>query len=402
MLCPASARRSAGRSQLELSDIFREHADRLPALSSPQARAVSDIMVCRTAALGGHLQECDTCGHQLVLYNSCRNRHCPKCQHLDQARWIEAQQDCLLPTEYHHVVFTVPDVLHALFLTNQKPAYDLLFSAAADTLKDVAARPQNLGAKIGFSGVLHTWNQKLLYHPHLHCIVTGGGLDADGSRWVAAKPSFLFPVRILARVFRGKLLEKLQNAVQHGQIRSSRGDPHPLLERAARKDWVVYSKPPFGGPEQVLRYLGRYTQRIAISNSRLVSMHDDQVTFRWKDRAHGHQTKLLTVDAAEFLRRFLLHVLPKRFVRIRHYGLLANSVRAKLLARCRELLEVDSIDGDPTPTTENPQSWQALLQRLTGKDVTLCPQCGKGHLVLIEHLPALRLVGSLPARPRPP
>ncbi len=360
---------------------------------------VRDITACRTAALGGHLHECDTCGHVLASYNSCRNRHCPKCQHLEQARWVEAQRDALLPTEYHHVVFTVPDVLHPIFLADPKPAYKLLFAAAAETLREVALRPKNLGAKIGFSVILHTWTQKLLYHPHLHCIVTGGGLDPDGTRWVATKPRFLFSVRVLATVFRGKLLQKLERALREGVIRS---DDRPLLRKAAQKKWVVYSKPPFGGPERVLKYLGRYTHCVAISNSRLVSLEKGQVTFRWRDRAHGNQTKLLRVDAGEFIRRFLLHVLPKGFMRIRHYGLLANPLKRKLIPLCRQLLGGMAAYTDQTTATPPLETWQQLLQRLTGEDVTLCPKCRKGHLVIKQDLPAYQPPSPVSSRARSP
>jgi hypothetical protein len=395
--CPASHQRHTGRSKLELSDIFRANADRLPALSGQQARVVRDITECRTAALGGHVHECDTCGHRLVSYNSCRNRHCPKCQRLEEARWLEAQQETLLPTEYHHVVFTVPDVLHPVFLGNPRRAYDLLFAAAAETLHDVALRPKNLGAKIGFSVVLHTWTQTLLFHPHLHCIVTGGGLHPDGTRWVAARPGFLFPVRILAKVFRGKLLQKLERAVDDGALRSCGDEPTDRLRKAARKKWVVYSKPPFAGPQQVLRYLGRYAHRTAISNERLVSMEHGQVTLRWKDRARGNQTKLMRIDAAELIRRFLLHVLPKGLMRIRHYGLLANPLKAKLVPLCRDLLGVEAGDAEGTAVAHGPETWQELLRRLTGEDMASCPKCRMGHLVLKENLPAHRHL--FPVRP---
>lgn len=397
MRCPASHQRRTGRSKLELADIFREHADRLPALSGQQVRVVRDITECRTAALGGHIHECDACGHRLVSYNSCRNRHCPKCQHLEQARWREAQQGTLLPVEYHHVVFTVPDTLHPLFLGNPKQAYALLFAAVAETLREVALRPKNLGARIGFSAVLHTWTQTLLYHPHLHCIVTGGGLHADGTRWVSAKPRFLFAVRILAEVFRGKLLDKLERALDDGAMRSCGEKPNDRLRKAARKDWVVYSKPPLAGPEQVLDYFGRYTHRVAISNERLVSMERAQVTFRWKDRAHGNQAKLMRLDATEFMRRFLLHVLPRGLMRIRHYGLLANPLKRKLIPVCRDLLGVETTDADDAAIAQGPETWQELLRRLSGKDVTVCPKCGKGHLLLKEDLPVHRRL--YPRRP---
>ncbi|MCK4647080.1 MAG: IS91 family transposase [Candidatus Aminicenantes bacterium] len=388
------------RPELELADIFREYADRLTELTGQQARVVRDVTECRTAALGGHIYECDQCEYQEISYNSCRNRHCPKCQRLEQVRWLEAQQERLLPIEYHHVVFTVPDVLHPLFLNNRRQAYNLAFAAVSETLHEVALRPKNLGAKIGFSLVLHTWTQTLLYHFHLYCIVTGGGLHLDGSRWVSAKPGFLFSVRILAKVFRGKLLQKLEKALDCGRIASHDDDPKERLRMAARKNWVVYSKPPFAGPEQVLKYLGRYTQRIAISNERLVSMKDGQVTFRWKDRAHGDKNKIMELDAGEFIRRFLLHVVPKSLMRIRHYGLFANSVTHELIPRCRKFLCVEASNLSDTNDPENRETWQELVHRLTGRDVTLCPNCHTGYLIMKETLPALRLWP--PVQPRAP
>jgi hypothetical protein len=387
MCAPAAATR-----RLELADIFRAHGDRLDGRSSAQRRAARAIVSCRTAALGGHLQECDHCGHRHVSYNSCRDRHCPKCQSLDQARWVEARKADLLPVPYFHVVFTVPDELSALFLSNQRIAYGLLFAAVAETLQEVALNPKRLGAKIGFTAVLHTWTQVLLYHPHIHCIVPGGGLDPSGKRWISSKPDFFLPVRVLSKVFRGKLLSKFEAAIKSGEIRPAvTADADNPLERAARKKWVVYCKRPFAGPEQVVAYLGRYTHRIAISNERLVSLEHGRVTFRWKDRAHHDEMKLLTLDAEAFLRRFLLHVVPKGMVRIRHYGLLANAKRRKNLATCRELLHAAS------PPEVAKESWQDLLLRLTGRDPRLCPRCHVGTMVVIEELPAVR-PWTLPGR----
>jgi hypothetical protein len=278
----AASHRRRSRPELELADIFRQWTGRLPRLDGQQARVVRDILRCRTAALGGHLHECDRCGFQEMAYNSCRNRHCPKCQGLQQFRWLAAQQQHLLPIEYHHVVFTIPDQLHTFFRANPKMTYGLLFAAVAETLHDVAENPKNLGAKIGFSCVLHSWTQKLLFHPHIHCIVTGGGLHPNGQRWVAAKRGFLFPVRILGQVFRGKLLRKLEVSLDRRSLhlQTVEADPYAKLRAAARKIWVVYSKPPLSGPEQVLRYLGRYTHRVAISNQRLVALEDERVTLQ--------------------------------------------------------------------------------------------------------------------------
>ncbi len=359
-------------------------------------------MSCRTAELGGHVLACDECGYWTILYNSCRNRHCPKCQSLKQARWLEARQADLLPVEYFHVVFTVPDVLRPVFLAQPKRCYSLLFAAVAETLREVALTPERLGARIGLTAMLHTWTQTLLYHPHIHCIVPGGGLNSERTRWVSCKSGFFLPVGVLSAVFRGKLLEKLEAAVVNGDVESPKGLPARWLEHAAEKKWVVHSKPPFAGPEQVLRYLGRYTHRIALSNHRLVGLEGRNVTFRYKDRSDGDKPKLLTLDAVAFLRRFLLHVVPAGFMRIRHYGFLANSVRRKAIALCRALLTVAEPEhdgsGEPVPDSE---TWQELLQRLTGVDVTLCPTCKEGHLVRVQLVPRAT-TWSVPGRATSP
>jgi len=391
---------AAPAGRLELADIVRAHADQLDGLSPEQRRVLQAITHCRTAALGGHRRQCEACGHEELSYNSCRNRHCPKCQGLDEARWIEAQQRDLLPVQYFHLVFTVPTELHPLFLAAPPVAYRLLFTAAAKTLQAVARR--RLGATIGFTAVLHTWTQLLLYHPHIHCIVPGGGLDVDDTRWIPAPRDFFLPVRVLAQVFRGKLLSLLEKAVNRAKIREGPDeDFHRQLKQAARKKWVVYSKPPFAGAEQVLAYLGRYAYRIALSNDRLVALQDGHVTFRWKDRAHGNAPRLATLDAPTFLRRFLLHLLPRRFVRIRHYGFLANSVRLQTLPRVRQCL-APSARAIQSLAPREPEPWDALLLRLTGKDVTRCPRCGVGHLVVVEELPALGQPHPFPRRARSP
>ena len=295
----------------------------------------------------------------------------------------------LLPIEYHHVVFTVPDTLHALFRANPRRCYGLLFASVAETLHDVARNPKNLGATIGFSCVLHTWTQTLLFHPHIHCIVTGGGLDPDRRRWIAAKRGFLFHVRILAQLFRAKLLHRLESGIDDDTLCSNDVDPHARLRAAARKNWVVYSKPPFAGPRQVLRYLGRYTHRVAISNHRLVALDNDRVTFRWNDRVRDNPKRLMTLDVQEFRRRFLLHILPSGLMRIRHYGLLANPTRREHLARCRQLIGETSEHSDqPTPPTSLQRPEQPLP-----RDFNRCPRCQTGRLILI---------GSLSARARAP
>lgn len=365
-------------AKLDLAEVVRACRDRLPALTSAQSRAVEAIAVCRTASLGGHANECDHCGHVELSYNSCRHRACPKCQSLEQARWLEAQRATVLPgVEYHHVIFTIPAVLHPIFLGNPAACYGLLFASVSETLQEVAANPDRLGARIGLTTVLHTWTQTLLFHPHVHCIVAGGGLARGEKEWIGCKPGFFLPVRVLSTVFRAKLLEKLQ--------RSFGGESQSMLDQAAKKDWVVYCKPPVAGAEQVLSYLGRYTHRIAISNSRLLSMQDGRVTFTYRDRADGNTPKTMTLDADQFLRRFLLHVLPDGFVRIRHYGFMANCVRREKVALCRSLL---GAAAQPVQKPEKP-SWQELLLTLTGKDPSACPCCKLGRMVKKYVLPAL-------------
>jgi hypothetical protein len=383
----AAPRASAATTQLGVAEILQEFAPALSSLTAEQARVVRDLVDCRTAVFGGTVQQCDHCGHREVVYHSCGNRHCPLCQCLSQARWLEAQQQHLLPVEYFHVVFTLPDVLHALFRAQPKLAYKLLFQAVSETLREVALNPERLGARIGFTAVLHTWTQTLLYHPHIHCIVPGGGLSSDGTEWVSCKPGFFLPVKVLSQVFRGKLLAKLEKAVDKGDLPFDPQEAKTLLQKAARKPWVVYSKRPFAGPQQVLDYLGRYTHRVAIDNHRLVSVSGGMVTFRYKDRAHGNQQKTMTLSGEEFVRRFLLHVLPSGFVKTRHYGFLANAVREKSLTLCRELLDARGQPEIPLPAAE---SWQDLLYRLTGKDVTRCPNCQIGHLVTLGQIPGPR------------
>ena len=397
--CQAAAPIGEAARPLELADVFEQFGDELLALTSEQQKVVRDITSCRTAVLGGHVHQCDHCGHRQEVYNSCRNRHCPKCQSLQQARWLEARQAELLPVEYFHVVFTIPEELKAIFLSNKAVCYKLLFAAVAETLKEVALNPDHLGARIGFIAVLHTWTQTLLFHPHVHCIVPGGGLSPDGSRWVSAKPGYLLPIKVLSLVFRGKLLDTLEKAMHQDEVHVPSKDATTLLLQAARKSWVVYCKPPFAGPAQVLRYLGQYTHRTAISNSRLVQMSERQVTFRYKDRADGNKTKLLTLDAVEFLRRFLVHVLPKGFVRIRHYGLLANGIKQQRIASCRQLLGAIGEGAQPDAEAE---TWQELLERLTGVDVTRCPVCDTGHMVPRHRISTTRRPWNLPGRARSP
>jgi hypothetical protein len=396
MSCHAGYEPRVHRPKLELGDLLRQYTDQLPALSYQQTRTIHALASCRTAVLGGHEVECNGCGYRERSYNSCRNRHCPKCQGLDEVRWREAQEALLLPIDYHHVVFTIPDALHPLFLDRPRLGYSLLFAGVAETLQEVALRPKNLGARIGFTAVLHTWTQTLAYHPHLHCVVTGGGLHPDGLRWISSKPRFLFSVAILSRLLRGKLLNRLECALEDGKFRIAKEAGRELLRRAARKDWVVYSKPPFAGPKSVLQYLARYTHRIAISNHRLIAHQDAKVTFRWRDRANGDRVKLMTLDALEFLRRFLLHVVPAGFMRVRHYGLLANASRKTSLVVCRALLGAEPLG---TPAVEG-ETWQQLLERVTGRNPSLCPRC-RGQLVVREAIDPRHHAEPGPARAPP-
>jgi hypothetical protein len=343
------------------------------------------IARCRTAALGGHLDECTRCGHRAISYNSCRNRHCPKCQTAARDRWIAARQKELLPTRYVHVVFTLPAPLAPLVLQNKKLIYGLLLRASATTLLEVARDPQHLGAEIGFFSVLHTWSQKLTLHPHVHCVIPAGGLSLDHTHWIKSRSRFFLSIKVLRRVFRGKFVAGLRQAFQEGQ-RNFHGNLAPLAQRKTfaawlrllfRKDWVVYSKPPFGGPQYVLQYLGRYTHRVAISNHRLVSFTEGKVTFRWRDSAHHNEPKLLTVSLDEFLRRFLLHLLPRGFVRIRNFGFLANRRRATLVPLSFQLLG----------TARQPQPEQDACH---SNDLWRCPKCG-GPMLVIERLTAAEI-----------
>jgi hypothetical protein len=349
---------------------------------------------CRTSALGGHVEACEACGAGQVAYNSCRNRHCPKCQAAARAKWFAAQQAVVLPVEYFHVVFTLPHALNALVRVNPRRLYALLFRAAAATLQCFARDPRHLGAELGITAVLHTWGQNLSQHVHLHCVVTGGGLSADGQRWVHARQRFLFPVRALSKVFRGKFLAGLSQLRMRNVLQFA-GDSTPLADepawnqwlRALRTtDWVVYAKPPFGGPQRVLKYLSRYTHRVAIANERIVSIEDGVVRFRWKDYAHHNQLKVMALPAAEFLRRFLLHVVPSGFMRIRHFGLLANRHRTAKLTRCRRLL-APSPAPDLIPSTSDGSGGDASASAVEPKR---CPVCGGGPLRIIEILAPLR------------
>jgi len=388
------------RPKLEVADVFRRYGpayrqEHAGSLSRGQRRVMSAIELCRTAALGGHLEQCDSCGHQRPAYNSCRNRHCPKCQSLARARWLQDRQAELLPVEYFHVVFTVPEEIAAIAYQNKEVMYGILFRATAETLRTIAADPKHLGAEIGFLAVLHTWGQNLLHHPHLHCVVPGGGISPDGKRWIACRPGFFLPVRVLSRLFRCLFLEYLQIAYNQGKVQFFSSlerlrDPQAFAQYLAplrQTEWVVYAKPPFGGAQQVLHYLGRYTHRVAISNDRLLNIDQGKVTFRWKDyRRHG-QPKTMTLEAEEFIRRFLLHVLPDGFQRIRHYGFLSHRYRQAKLALCRRLLGVILTLSSAVPPQDQ-ADYREVYEQLTGKSLRECPVCHRGQMVVIALLPA--------------
>lgn len=399
MHAPAHAPRPAAlgnRPRLEVADIVRAHAEeylRRHPVSAEQLAVLRALASCRTAALGGHLDVCDACGHEQPSYNSCRNRHCPKCQSLQQARWIEQRSARILPTHYFHVVFTLPEELRPLALRNRQTVFDLLFRCAAETLLDLGTDPRRLGAMIGITAVLHTWRRDLAFHPHLHCIVTGGGLSLDGSRWVEGRQGYLFPVPVIGKLFRGKLLAALRLAYQRGELAlegstaylaEPRAFAH-LIDSLYRKTWIVYAKPPFGGAKQVIAYLGRYTHRVGISNQRLQHMDAHGVTFRTR----GDRT--VTLSGEEFLRRFLLHVLPKHFVKIRHYGLMAASHATTTLERARELIaaaaEASARDAEE-PREVQHKSPEATPAHPFTFEPRPCPSCHQGRMLpgpLLDH-----------------
>lgn len=390
---------STDQPSLEIADVFHEHAARFlrsHATSHAQRRVLSDLMACRTAALGGHRHSCPSCGHEHITYNSCRNRHCPRCQGPAQAAWVDEQRRHLLDVPYFHVVFTLPDTLAPLALQNPRVVYGLLFQAVWSTLRTVASDPRHLGAEIGALAVLHTWTQTLGHHPHVHCVVPGGGLSPDGTRWIACPENFFLPVRVLSRLFRGRLLAALRSARARGDLQfhgqllpwADEREWSRQLAVLADKEWVVYVAPPFAGPEPVLKYLARYTHRVAISNRRLLSMDADMVRFRWKDRAHGNRDKVMQLEVCEFIRRFLLHVLPKGFVRIRRYGLLANKVRETKLstARCR----IAEALGEALSSPPGPSAADDPEPRSATSDGLLCPVCGQARMIVVADLPRKR------------
>jgi predicted Zn-ribbon and HTH transcriptional regulator len=387
------------RPALEVAGIFRKHGARYRKahqLSYEQLRVMRAIETCRTAALGGHVEKCDGCDFTRNAYNSCRNRHCPKCQSAEREQWLAARKAELLPVEYFHVVFTLPEQIAEIAFYNKETVYGILFHAAAETLLTIARDLKHLGAEIGFFAILHTWGQNLLHHPHLHCVVPGGGLAPDHERWISCLPGFFLPVQVLSRLFRRLFLEHLEDAFYRKQLRFP-GSIEPLQDAFAfsellgsheDREWVVYAKPPFGGPQRALEYLGRYTHRVALSNHRLLSLEDDRVMFQWKDyrSEHREKSRTMTLGADEFQRRFLIHALPAGFQRIRHYGFLANCHRADKLEFCRELLTAGATGLLPQPD-ECHQMMETLTEIEPGHR---CPQCGVGTMVRTAVLAPIR------------
>lgn len=391
--CPSP--RKAERPRLEVADIVREHGEELRQqhrLNPAQEKVLRNIELCRTAALGGHEDVCPHCKHKRPSYNSCLDRHCPKCLNLRQARWVEQRLERLLPVSYFHVVFTLPALLRPLARCNPKAMYDLLFHAASRTLLELGLDEKFFGAQLGITAVLHTWTRMIDYHPHLHCIVTGGGLSLDGGRWIASRSEYLLPVLVLSRLFRGKFLDGLARAYQAGELQFHGGcvelaDPQTfqhLKNELYQNEWVVYAKEPFAAPEHVFRYLGRYIHKVAISNERLIKLENGVVHFHTKDG------NVAALPAVEFLRRFLLHVLPKGFVKIRHYGLFASSNVKTKLETAKQILEPPPTDdqGRKEDQAPEPYDWREHLRLLTGIDPSVCPNCGKGPMLRV-HLAAV-------------
>jgi hypothetical protein len=373
---------------VELQDIFIEHGHeytdkhRLPVHI---LKTMAAIETCRTSKLGGHVEECDECGHIRISYNSCRNRHCPKCQTLAKEKWINARKEDLMPVKYFHVVFTIPEELNFMTLTNQKEMYSILFRSVSETLLELSRDFKYLGADIGFTTILHTWGQNLMYHPHLHCIVPGGGLSFNRKYWISSKKKFFIPVKVLSKKFRGKFLFYLKNAYYSRKLKFT-GDIEylkdklnfqPFIDNLYRKEWVVYCKPPFNSAEYVLEYLGRYTHRVAISNNRILKLENGQVTFKWRDYKDSNKEKIMTITAEEFIRRFLMHILPNKFVKIRHYGILSNRSRKTKLGLCKKhtgmIYKMKAASFQKLSAAE-------LFKKLTGIDYGICPNCNKGKM----------------------
>ena len=380
-MLPSSHKLAVGEARPELADIFRRYGEsyqRTHRISSSQQKVMRAVSVCRTQELGGHLDRCDACGFERPAYNSCRNRHCPKCQALAKARWLEKQTSELLPVGYFHLVFTLPHELNGLILSHKKIILALLFKAVSKTLLEFGQT--RLKGTLGIVAVLHTWDQTLKDHFHLHCLVPAGALSFDQSRWISTRKNFLFPFKALSRVFRGKFLALLQQACDKGKFPAANNE----TKASRRKNWVVYAKKPFGSPEKVLDYLGRYTHRVALSNNRILHVENGEVTLSYRDRKDGDRKKTITLEAQEFIRRFLLHVLPDGFMRIRHFGFLANRSKKQALAQCRTLLKLaPALPQSPSLSAKD------LLVKLTGVDLSRCPRCQKGTMIVVSELPRI-------------
>lgn len=381
---------------VEVADIFHKYGDsyrKAHKLPLRILKVMSAIENCRTSNLGGHVDECDTCGYLKISYNSCRNRHCPKCQGLAREKWLTARKKELLPVHYFHLVFTLPDKLNSLTLQNQREIYTILFKSSSETLLELGKDIKYLGAEIGFISILHTWGQNLMDHPHVHCLAPGGGLSLDGDRWIFTRKKFFIPVKVLSRLFRGKFLANLKKAYQRKKLEfqgnlklmNQQQNFQKLLDELYKKEWVVYCKPPFSNSEQILEYLGRYTHRVAISNNRITDIENGKVTFRWRDYKNGNQNKTMQLDAFEFIRRFLLHILPDKFVKIRHYGILSNRTRKTKIKRCQEILSTK--DRGQAETILDLKSLESETQK---NNFEKCPVCGNGIMIVKEVLCNLR------------
>jgi len=390
-----------GRAGPEVADIFRKYGASFNcknSLSYEQLRTLRAVAICRTADLGGHIDRCSHCGHEVISYNSCRNRHCPKCQSLAKASWLDARKAELLNVDYFHLVFTLPKVLNQIALQNKKEVYNILFKAASKTLLTIAGDSKHLGVQTGFMAVLHTWGQTLLHHPHLHCIIPGGGLSQDEREWIRSRRKFFLPVRVLSRLFRRLFLEHLIRSFHQNRL-AFYGDLHrlsdpadfsKLIEKCSRHEWVVYAKSPFSGAEKVLDYLSRYTYRTGISNNRIVKVEKGAVSFSWRNYRNENRSQIMTLKSHEFIRRFLMHVLPSGFVRIRYFGFLCNRYRKEKLRHCRKLLQ------QPDPIECEDMDWKTRHLALTGKDIDCCPRCGQGRLVIYQKLLPLYSILSRP------
>lgn len=384
--------------KIEVAEIIRKYKkDYLKeygsATSSEQHRAMHAIEICRTEKLGGRVEECDHCGHKVILYNSCRNRHCPKCQALAKARWLENRKSEILPVDYFHIVFTLPHHFSSLALQNKRTVYNIMFKTVSNTLTTIAADKKHLGAEIGFLAVLHTWGQNLLFHPHIHCLVPGGGFSEGREKWISIHKSYFLPVKVLSRLFRRLFTEELLIAFKNGELEfygsikelESEKIFREYVNKSRKMEWVVYSKPPFRGPEKLLDYIGRYVNRIAISNERLISMGRDEVVFKWRNYRKNNRNEIMRISVVEFIRRFLLHVVPNRFQRIRYYGFMANACRKKNIERCRKLLNYGEVLSEFNPDTD----WSEVYLKVVKKDVHICPKCSKGKLVYTNEIPRI-------------